>query len=86
MTGQAKQVELGILGPLEVRVAGRPVQVPGARQRALLAALVLRRGHVVPVAGLVDQVVGEAPPREARTALRTYVVRLRQALGPPTKR
>jgi predicted ATPase/DNA-binding SARP family transcriptional activator len=82
VTGQAKQVELGILGPLEVRVAGRPVQVPGARQRALLAALALRRGHVVPVDGLVDQVFGEAPPREARNALQTYVVRLRQALGP----
>jgi Bacterial transcriptional activator domain len=65
-----------------VRVAGRPVQVPGARQRALLAALLLRRGHVVPVDTLVDEVFGEAPPREARNALQTYVVRLRQALGP----
>jgi predicted ATPase/DNA-binding SARP family transcriptional activator len=81
VTGQAEQVELGILGPLEVQVAGRPVQVPGARQRALLAALLLRRGHVVPVNGLVDEVFGEAPPREARNALQTYVVRLRQALG-----
>ena len=31
---------------------------------------------------LVDQVFGEAPPREARNALQTYVARLRQALGP----
>ena len=82
MTRQPDEVELGILGPLEVRVAGRPVQVPGARQRALLAALLLHRGHVVPVEGLVDRVFGEAPPREARNALQTYVVRLRQALGP----
>ena len=82
MTGQAKQLELGILGPVEARVAGRPVQVPGVRQRALLAALVLARGHVVPVDRLVDEVFGEAPPRDARNALQTYVVRLRQALGP----
>ena len=79
---QPTEVELGILGPLEVRVAGRPFPVPGPRQRALLAALLLHRGHVVPVDSLVDQMVGERPPREARNALQTYVVRLRQALGP----
>jgi DNA-binding SARP family transcriptional activator len=75
------EAELGILGPVEARVAGRPVQVPGVRQRALLAALVLPRGHVVPLERLVDEVFGEAPPRDARNALQTYVVRLRQALG-----
>jgi predicted ATPase/DNA-binding SARP family transcriptional activator len=80
--GQPKDVELGILGPLEVRVAGRPLTVPGARQRALLAALLLRRGAVVPVDRLVDEVFGEAPPREARNALQTYVTRLRRSLGP----
>jgi predicted ATPase/DNA-binding SARP family transcriptional activator len=76
------EVEFGVLGPLEVRVAGRPVAVPGARQRALLAALLLRRGSVVPFDQLVDEVFGEQPPEEARNALQTYIARLRQALGP----
>jgi len=75
------EVEFGVLGPLEVRVAGQPVKVPGARQRALLAALVLRRGTVVPFDRLVDDVFGEQPPDEARNALQTYAARLRQALG-----
>ncbi|GIH27504.1 SARP family transcriptional regulator [Acrocarpospora phusangensis] len=61
---------------------GRAVCAPAGRQRALLAALVLRRGRVVPVDVLVDEVFGEEPPRSARNALQTYVTRLRQALGP----
>jgi len=76
------EVELGVLGPLEVRVAGRPVVVPGARQRALLAALLLRRGSIVHFDRLVDEVFGDQPPEEARNALQTYVARLRHALGP----
>jgi predicted ATPase/DNA-binding SARP family transcriptional activator len=76
------EVKFGVLGPLEVRVAGRPVAVPGARQRALLAALLLRRGSVVPFDRLVDEVFGEQPPEEARNALQTYIARLRHALGP----
>src|SRR5574341_1951349 len=76
------EVEFGVLGPLEVRVAGRPVVVPGARQRALLTALLLRRGTVVAFDRLIDDVFGEQPPDEARNALQTYAARLRHALGP----
>jgi predicted ATPase/DNA-binding SARP family transcriptional activator len=82
MTRLRGEVEFGVLGPLEVRVAGRPVAVPGMRQRALLAALLLRRGSVVPFDRLVDEVFGEQPPEEARNALQTYIARLRHALGP----
>jgi predicted ATPase/DNA-binding SARP family transcriptional activator len=82
VSGLQGEVELGVLGPLEVRVAGRPVAVPGARQRAVLGALLLRRGSVVPLDRLVDEVFGEQPPEQARNALQTYVARLRQALGP----
>ena len=63
-------------------MAGQPVAVPGARQRALLAALLLRRGSVVPFDRLIDDVFGEQPPEEARNALQTYIARLRHALGP----
>jgi len=76
------EVEFAVLGPLEVRLAGRPVTVPGVRQRALLTALLVHRGIVVPFDRLVDEVFGEEPPEEARNALQTYVARLRHALGP----
>src|SRR6266498_614264 len=69
------EVEFGVLGPLEVRVAGRPIAVPGVRQRALLTALLLRRGIVVTFDRLVDEVFGKEPPEEARNALQTYVPR-----------
>lgn len=76
------RVEFAVLGPLEVRVEGRPVHVPGRRQRALLAALLLSPGTVVPLDRLIDEVFGEVPPGQARNALQTYVARLRSALGP----
>ncbi|GAA1014488.1 SARP family transcriptional regulator [Acrocarpospora pleiomorpha] len=75
-------MEFRVLGPVEAWLHGRQVCAPAGRQRALLAALVLRRGLVVPVDMLVDEVFGEDPPRSARNALQTYVTRLRQALGP----
>ncbi|GAA0428440.1 SARP family transcriptional regulator [Acrocarpospora corrugata] len=75
-------MEFRVLGPVEAWHGGRLVCAPAGRQRALLAALVLRRGRVVPVDLLVDEVFGDDPPRSARNALQTYVTRLRQALGP----
>ena len=41
-------VEFRLLGPLEVLADGRPVRVPGAAERALLAVLLLTPGRAVP--------------------------------------
>ncbi|MFB9726847.1 AfsR/SARP family transcriptional regulator [Haloechinothrix salitolerans] len=78
-------VEFGVLGPIEVRVGGCPVAVHGARQRAVLTSLLLRRGTVVSLDRLVDDVFGEQPPDDARNAVQTYVARLRKALGPAAR-
>src|SRR4029453_14812704 len=43
-------MELGILGPLEVRDGPAPVRVPGAKERALLADLLVNAGRVVSAA------------------------------------
>jgi predicted ATPase/DNA-binding SARP family transcriptional activator len=70
-----------MLGPVEVRTAdGAVVDVPGARLRALLIALALKPGHVVPKATLVDWIWGEHPPSDAANALQRLVSRLRKAL------
>jgi predicted ATPase/DNA-binding SARP family transcriptional activator len=74
-------VQIGILGSFEVRTDdGVLAEVPGARLRALLTALALEPGHVVPKARLVDWIWGERPPSEAANALQRLVSRLRKAL------
>ncbi|HKT05909.1 MAG TPA: BTAD domain-containing putative transcriptional regulator, partial [Rugosimonospora sp.] len=72
----------GVLGPVEMWDAGAPVPLGPPRQRAVLAALLVDCGHLVPVDTLVDRVWGaEAPDRAART-LHTYITRLRRLVGP----
>ncbi|MCU7822098.1 BTAD domain-containing putative transcriptional regulator [Kitasatospora sp. DSM 101779] len=74
-------MEFGILGPLLVRDGEGDRPVAAAKQRALLAALLVRRGQVVPADVLADTVWDGWPPRTAATTLRNYVMRLRKALG-----
>ncbi|MFB9902455.1 AfsR/SARP family transcriptional regulator [Allokutzneria oryzae] len=72
-----------ILGPLEIVRAGSPVALRAAKQRTLLAALLMRVNVVVPVSTLVDWLWEDAPPAGAKGAIQAYVMRLRQAIGDP---
>ncbi|WP_218022227.1 BTAD domain-containing putative transcriptional regulator [Nocardia amamiensis] len=75
------RVQIGMLGPLEIRVDdGGLIAVPGTRLRALLIALALEPGRVVPKATLVDWIWGEQPPSDAANALQALVSRLRRVL------
>ena len=71
-----------ILGPLEVSDSGRVVGLGGEKPRAVLAILLLHRNEVVSADRLIDDLWGESPPASALRTLRTYVSRLRKALGP----
>ncbi len=74
-------LELGILGPFEVRLNGsKPLAVGGLRQRALLAILLLHANEVVSTDRLVDQLWGERPPATAVHTVQVFVSRLRGAL------
>src|SRR5438093_5134843 len=70
-----------ILGPLEIWDAGRVLAVPGARERAVLAYLLLNAGRVVPTDVLIDKLWGEQPAESARKSLQVRVAGLRKALG-----
>jgi DNA-binding SARP family transcriptional activator len=72
-----------VLGPLEVELALGDVVTPGgARGRALLAALLVHHGAVVPVHRLAEAVWGETQPESVENAVHVAVARLRRALGP----
>jgi predicted ATPase/DNA-binding SARP family transcriptional activator len=75
-------MELGILGPLEVRDGSGPVRVPGAKERALLADLLVNAGRVVSADRLVEDLWGEDPPGNPANTLQGRVSALRRALGP----
>ncbi len=74
-----------ILGPLEVvDDDGRPVDLGGPRQRALLAALLVRANTLVSTERLVDELWGESAPKTATTSLHNAVSQLRRLLGAET--
>jgi DNA-binding SARP family transcriptional activator len=56
------------------------VPVPGVKVRALLAALLARRGQVVSVDALVHGLWADGPPAGAKAALQSKVSQLRGAL------
>jgi DNA-binding SARP family transcriptional activator len=74
-------LEVGLLGPLAVSVAGRPVELPPGRLRALLAVLALSAGQAVSVERLAAAVWGEDASVDARANVQSNVRRLRRLLG-----
>ena len=79
--GRIEDVQLAILGPLEVRDdTGNVVEVGGARLRALLILLALEPGRVVTTTRLVDALWEDQLPAGANNALQALVSRLRRAV------
>ena len=74
-------MEYRILGPLEVVEHGHQLPLGGARQRALLAVLLLHRREVVSVDHLTQALWGDDPPLTAAKTIQVYVSRLRKVLG-----
>ena len=75
-------IDVRILGPLEVALAGREVRLASAMQRRMLAALVLFANQVVSADRLIEALWRDAPPATAAHAVHVYVSRLRRLLGP----
>jgi len=70
-----------ILGPLELRNGTEALPLTAARQRALLALLLLNRNEVVSSERLIDELWGQAPPPTAAKALQNAISQLRRSLA-----
>ena len=76
-----QDVEIRVLGPIEVLIERQPTTLGAPKQRAVLGTLTSDIGNVVSVDHLVNSVWGEAPPPAVRRSLHTYISNLRSVLG-----
>ncbi len=77
-------IEFRILGPLEATADGRSLSLGGAKQRALLAVLLLEAGRVVSTDRLIEALWSGEPPPTAAASLQNFVSQLRKVLGAET--
>jgi DNA-binding SARP family transcriptional activator len=73
-------VQFRVLGPLEVLDHDQPLALGSAKQRALLAILLLKANEVVSSDRLIDELWGAEPPRTAAKSLHVFVSRLRKVV------
>lgn len=81
VAGPAGELDVRLLGAVEVRRDGVPVPVPSGRPAVVLAALALRPGGVVTQGTLARLLWPDAQPEHPRAALQTHVARVRAVLG-----
>ncbi|MFD8202591.1 BTAD domain-containing putative transcriptional regulator [Streptomyces sp. NPDC059701] len=74
----APRLSFQVLGPLKVSVDGRPLLLRSARQRTVLAVLLLTPGRAVSVDALADAVWHSDPPVTARNQIAICVSALRK--------
>ena len=74
-------IDFGVLGPLVASVDGTAIRFTGAKERSLLAFLLLHANEMVSVDRLIDALWPDDPPMTARNTLQVHVSRLRKAVG-----
>src|SRR6266540_1650080 len=79
--GSGRVVQARVLGPVRLGRDGQWLPIGGAKQRTVLAALLLARGAGVPNSRLERLLWGDHPPESAHAQIHTYVSKLRRLLG-----
>lgn len=74
-------IDLRVLGPVRALADGRDLEIGHARQRGLLAMLLVDVNSVVPFERLIELLWDDRPPRLARNVMAGYATRLRKALA-----
>src|SRR5690606_9550104 len=82
MAGEGVEAGLrfAVLGPVRAWRHGQELDLGTPLQRSILGMLLLKEGHAVTPAEMIDAVWGEESPPRALGALRTYISRLRTVL------
>jgi DNA-binding SARP family transcriptional activator/tetratricopeptide (TPR) repeat protein len=75
------RLECGLLGPVAVWLAGRPLELGPVPQRAVLGVLLATPDSPVPARDLVDRIWGRRAPATGTDLIYGYVSRLRRALA-----
>jgi YVTN family beta-propeller protein len=74
-------LEFRLLGPVEAFADSVSIELGGAKQRAVLALLLLHANELLPRERLIDDLWGGNPPATARDTVKVYVGRLRRLLS-----
>jgi DNA-binding SARP family transcriptional activator len=74
-------LDVRLLGPLEVRVDGRPVSFPRGNATTILALLLDDAGRVISMSGLVSGVYGDDFPLDPEAQIQNTIGVLRRQLG-----
>ena len=74
-------IEFRILGPFAVLQDAKPLPIQGAKERAVLAMLLLNAGQVVSADHLIDALWESEAPATARNSLHVRIATLRKTLG-----
>ena len=80
------ELEFRLLGDVAVLADGHPLDLGGARERSVLALLVLGRNRPIPTEMLAERLWPADQPLTAIKTVQVYVSRLRHALGPEAAR
>jgi len=78
----SSQMGFRVLGPIQVRRGGVWIPLGGAKQRTVLAALLLAGAAGVPNQRLERLLWGDHPPETAHAQIQTYMHKLRELLCP----
>ncbi|MFY1632990.1 AfsR/SARP family transcriptional regulator [Solwaraspora sp. WMMB335] len=74
-------MEFQVLGPVQVRVGGEPIDLGDRKQRLVLAVLLLEPNRLILLARLVDLLWPAGPPSSARRIVQAHLSRLRTTLS-----
>lgn len=80
----ATPMDIRLLGPIEVVIESRPVDIGPTQARASLVALALSVGRSVSVERLIDTLWSDDPPLSPRKSIQKQVSTLRKNLGTST--